>query len=571
MASGQYITATISDIIEGYINNNTFLPAIQREYVWDTDQICKLFDSLMCGYPISSFLFWKIREEDKKKWVAYEFLRDVDKQDIHNKEANLDGVNKDIYLVLDGQQRMTSLYTGLRGSYSYFYYRKRVEYLYINLLKPLSPNVNPDELRYGFAYRENSYPYGQEPQLWYRVGDILNYERPRDAKNSIKKLLEGLTEEQIATAEANLEDLHTTIFTTKCINYYEEKTDDYDKVVEIFVRTNTGGVKLEYSDILLSTATAKWRHTNARKEIHSFTDDLNKTGGGYHFGKDFVMKGAMYLTDGLPIQYRVSSFTRENLEKIEDNWDVIKDALLKAVKLISTFGFNEKNIVSRNAVLPIAYYLRNNPIKNYVLSSEKDVMIDKNNIQNWFIINILRNVFSGSSDATLKASQEILQASSKMEFPYKQLMSRFSLEFKLGPAEIENLLGYNYSTRYSFLILSLLYPDRDWIEKSFNEDHIYPKTEFTYAKLLKRGYPEVKIKEYMENYNTILNLQLLDASENKSKNAQPFDNWITSRDAGFKTRHHIPTIANYDFDHFGDFIKERKKLLVKALEKISFM
>lgn len=108
MASGQYITATISDIIDNYVNNNTFLPAIQREFVWDTDQICKLFDSLMCGYPISSFLFWKIREEDKKKWVAYEFLRDVDKQDIHNKEANLDGVNKDIYLVLDGQQRMTS-------------------------------------------------------------------------------------------------------------------------------------------------------------------------------------------------------------------------------------------------------------------------------------------------------------------------------------------------------------------------------------------------------------------------------------------------------------------------------
>ena len=199
------------------------------------------------------------------------------------------------------------------------------------------------------------------------------------------------------------------------------------------------------------------------------------------------------------------------------------------------------------------------------------MVIDKNNIQTWFIINILRNVFSGSSDATLKASQEILQALSKTEFPYKQLMSRFSLEPKLGTAEIENLLGYTYSTRYSFLILSLLYPDRDGIDKSFNEDHIYPKAEFTYAKLSKRGYPEAKIKEYMENYNTILNLQLLDASENKSKNAQPFDTWITSRDTGFKTRHHIPTIANYDFDHFMDFIEERKKLLVKALGKISFM
>lgn len=570
MASGQYITATISDIIDNYVNNNTFLPAIQREFVWDTDQICKLFDSLMCGYPISSFLFWKIREEDKKKWVAYEFLRDVDKHDIHNKEANLDGINKDIYLVLDGQQRMTSLFTGLKGSYSYFYYRRRTEFLYINLLKPLSQNVNPDELRYGFVYRENAEPYGEEPQLWYKVGDILNHERPRDAKNSIKKQLDGLTEDQIATAEANLEDLHSTIFTTKCINYYEEKTKDYDKVVEIFVRTNTGGVKLEYSDILLSTATAKWRHTNARKEIHSFTDDINQIGSGYRFGKDFVMKGAMYLTDGLPIQYRISSFTRENLEKIEDNWEVIKDALSKTVRLINSFGFNEKNIVSRNAILPIAYYLRNDQHKNYVLSSDKDVVIDKNNIQNWFIINILRNVFGGSSDSTLKACQEILQKSSKTKFPYKELMNHFSLESKLSPAEIENLLRNAYSTRYSFLILSLLYPDRDWMDKSFNEDHIYPKAEFTRAKLIKRGYSESQIKEYLDNYNTILNLQLLDASENKSKNVQPFDTWITSQDAGFKTRYHIPTIPNYDFDHFMDFIKERKKLLVKAFEKISF-
>ncbi|MCB5659014.1 DUF262 domain-containing protein, partial [Bacteroides fragilis] len=63
------------------------------------------------------------------------------------------------------------------------------------------------------------------------------------------------------------------------------------------------GQKLEYSDILLSTATAKWRNLNAREEINEFTDEINKIGTGYNFGKDFVMKGAMYLTENLPIQY----------------------------------------------------------------------------------------------------------------------------------------------------------------------------------------------------------------------------------------------------------------------------
>ena len=74
-----YTSKTISETITDYVNRNTFLPAIQREYVWSTYSIEKLFDSIMCGYPISSFLFWKIREERKKDWVAYLFVADFDK------------------------------------------------------------------------------------------------------------------------------------------------------------------------------------------------------------------------------------------------------------------------------------------------------------------------------------------------------------------------------------------------------------------------------------------------------------------------------------------------------------
>lgn len=569
MASGQYINTTICDIIDNYINDSTYLPAIQREYVWSTDQICKLFDSLMCGYPISSFLFWRIREEDKKKWTAYEFIRDFDKTAPHNKEANFDGVNKDIYLVLDGQQRMTSLHIGLKGSYSYFYYRKRKEYLYINLLKKVDDLVSPDELRYAFAFREENQQH-KTNEFWYKVGEILNYERPRDAKNVIKNDIASLSDEQKEIIENNLEDLHNTIHTAKCINFYEEKTDDYDKVVEIFVRTNTGGVKLEYSDILLSTATAKWKNLNAREEIYGFTDTINKIGTQYSFGKDFVMKGAMYITKGLPIQYRISSFTKENLEKIENNWENIKDSLTKAIQLLHSFGFTDKNIVSKNAVLPIAYYLNQVNIVNFVNSSNSEDVKDKNNIQNWFILNTIRNIFSGSSDNTLKACQEILNENTNGRFPYKQINERLSMESKLGDAEIENYLQTKYSTRYSFLLLSLLYPNRDWLDKKYNEDHIFPQSEFTKAKLTRRGYSSDKINAYLNNYNTLLNLELLEDGENKSKNATPFDQWITSRDDNFKERHFIPKLDNYDFDHFIEFIEARKVLLIAKFKSIKF-
>ena len=178
-----YQTITVRDVITEKIGRNTFLPAIQREYVWSPYQIEKLFDSLMCEYPISSFLFWRIREENKKMWTSYEFIRDYDGEHPHNKTANLDGVNQDIYLVLDGQQRITSLNIGLRGSFRYFYRKWKKTYLYLNLLKPTDENDNPEELTYQFLFKEDaSYmPKLNGPQFWFKVGEILNYDDAEDA------------------------------------------------------------------------------------------------------------------------------------------------------------------------------------------------------------------------------------------------------------------------------------------------------------------------------------------------------------------------------------------------------
>ena len=131
------------------------------------------------------------------------------------------------------------------------------------------------------------------------------------------------------------------------------------------------------------------------------------------------------------------------------------------------------------------------------------------------------------------------------------------------------MLNINYGTKYSYLILSLLYPGRDWKDRKFNEDDIFPQTEFQTRKLRARGYDDETIRRYQAVYNSIANLELLDDSENKSKNAKPFDEWLTSRDENFKIRHHIPEMENYDFDHFLKFIEERRKLLAKQLKELT--
>nr|WP_321000270.1 DUF262 domain-containing protein [Bacteroides intestinalis] len=569
-----YTSKTISETIIDYVNRNTFLPAIQREYVWNTYSIEKLFDSIMCGYPISSFLFWKIREEKKKDWVAYQFVTDFDKTDPHNEEANLSGVNQDIYLVLDGQQRLTSLLIGLKGSYSFFYYRWRKTRLYLNLFKKPTNDDNPEELTYQFQFRENDFINANDstPQYWYLVSNILDFNTASAARKDIREKLSNISVDSSFKENAVelIEELHSRLFTEKFINIYEEKSQEYDKVVEIFIRTNTGGVKLEYSDILLSTATAKWKNLNARKEIYSFTDEINSIGNGYSFGKDFVLKGCLYLTDHLPIQYKVGNFTQSNLELIEENWTNIQTSISDSVKLINKFGFNDKNLVAKLVLLPIALYLKKVNKSNYVNSTNAEDIKNQLRIQKWVAIALLKNMFGSSTDNTLKSIQDIILNQTNSEnFPCSEINQKLNVISSFSKDEIDNILRYSYGTKYSYLILSLFYPNRDWKDCRFSEDHIFPKSEFTEAKLRKRGYNSDKIKLYQTYYNTILNLQLLDETENKEKSAKPFNEWIKTRDDNFKKRHSIPIIASYDFDSFIEFINGRKKLLSNFLENLT--
>jgi uncharacterized protein with ParB-like and HNH nuclease domain len=292
----EYIPVRVSDIIRE-VNRDIYLPAIQREFEWEPRRIERLFDSMMADFPIGSFLYWQVEQKNKDEWPVYKFVQDFDEKSPHNDLANMAGITKDIKLVLDGQQRITAFFVGLRGSYRYFYYRWQETRLYLNLLKPLLPNeADPEELTYGFAFRESDKPDGDKPQLWYLVGRILDFPNDaEDAKSDMKLQLAELQETQRDNANKVIGRLHNRIHTTLVGNYYLEKSQDYEKVLQVFVRANSAGKSLEYSDILLATAVAQWE-TNARSEIHDFTDSLNEIGYRYNFGKDFVLKACLYLS-----------------------------------------------------------------------------------------------------------------------------------------------------------------------------------------------------------------------------------------------------------------------------------
>ena len=115
---------TIERALERIQTNEFVLPAIQREFAWSTDQVVRLFDSLMRGYPIGSFLFWNVRPHGRtedgatRDFVFYGFIRDYHElRSPHCPRLDMPP-DRPVTAILDGQQRLTALNIGLRGSHA---------------------------------------------------------------------------------------------------------------------------------------------------------------------------------------------------------------------------------------------------------------------------------------------------------------------------------------------------------------------------------------------------------------------------------------------------------------------
>ena len=117
----KFDTISINDALKNITCGNYLLPAIQRKFVWKSEQIEKLFDSIMQGYPINTFMLWKITDKGiKNDHKFYDFLLHyVEHFEEDNKHHATDAQSDDFYAVIDGQQRLTSIYIGLKGTYAY--------------------------------------------------------------------------------------------------------------------------------------------------------------------------------------------------------------------------------------------------------------------------------------------------------------------------------------------------------------------------------------------------------------------------------------------------------------------
>ena len=122
----------------------------------------------------------------------------------------------------------------------------------------------------------------------------------------IKYIQEHELEEAAYTA---LYKLHHAVHSEPAISFYEERNQNLDDVLNIFIRLNSQGEPLSHSDLLLSIATAQWKERDAREVIYGFVDSLNETGQGFTFSKDLVLKAGLVMTNAGDIRFRVENFS----------------------------------------------------------------------------------------------------------------------------------------------------------------------------------------------------------------------------------------------------------------------
>lgn len=489
---------SVAQMLQGIHEKRYLLPAIQREFVWDTDQIRKLVDGLLLGYPIGSFLLWNVEAAKAKDYTFYNFLTDYHQRDNPYATKATVPTGQPTIAILDGQQRLTALNIAVYGSHAekrkYAWWsapdafpKKR---LYLNLVD--EPAEQELGLRYDlrFLTDKEATPIAGEPHRWYRVGEVLTL------ADSGPALMDALTDRglDVATPYKRLYALYQALRELKPVNYYLEASQDADKVLDIFVRVNSGGTTLSYSDLLLSMATNQWQHLDAREEVRALVQELN-TGSSrnFNFSKDVVLKTAL-MVGQVDLRFKVSNFTQDNMKKVEGSWDATRQALLRAATLLSSFGLSTRSLTADSVVIPLAYYIAAKELDDSFLTASSQ-SVNRAEIQRWVHRSLMkRGIWGSGLDTTLVRIRNAIDGSQGSDFPVASVQREMaaigkSLDFEA--TEIDELLEMKYGGQRTFPVLAVLYPGLD-LSKSFHETTCSPGRASRHDGSSRRACPRVR-------------------------------------------------------------------------------
>jgi uncharacterized protein with ParB-like and HNH nuclease domain len=552
---------TVYEALEYIENGKYVMPAFQRQYVWSMEQIEKLWDSILLDYPIATFLFWHVDEENVS-WDTYfcNFLSEVtfdSRKQADSVNYELSNINVKITdtAVLDGQQRLTSLFLSLFGR-AYIrqkYVRKKVTGgTVVKLLIELNKHkLTVDEEEYNSKKFDIKFTekVGKLSPTQFEINNILEdkFQDKNTRDHAIENTISNVPADSKEYARNILNKLYRKIFVDKLIRYTEIQDMKQDDALEMFVRFNSGGKALKKHEITMSILEAYW--PNAKTE---FGNLLNGSYTG--FGSDFIVRSALMLYGDVV----KSNINKQIADDLKNNWQDFKKTLknledvLKGMKIeVSRFSS------SWNVLLPIIYFMYYN--LKYVSNLD--------DIRAYLIRAVLFTYFqSGTTSKLQQMKSNINDNDYEITIDMLEQMN----DLRVTDGKIDDIINSEKGSRVAGETLYFL--GVDWINRNFKyeQDHLHPYDRFDSTKPISVSMDDWR--RWRGNRNRLPNLQLLEGRSNGSKNSMRLVDYYNDMNdvqkAEFRKEALIPDDVSLELENFEEFYEKRKTLLMVKIRQL---
>ena len=575
-----------------------------------------LWDSLLRGLPLGSLLIWDDEGDGPRRDPAYSFIQHyVDSRAFsfedegyirrYSQRFDFEEIPDSYSLVLDGQQRLTSFYLSLTGSFTTRKHGGWVNNrgawnqreLYFDLLSGDQTGEHDRDLVYEFRFRKSGGLSESGDRYWFAISRLVDGANELTADSFLEK--EVFLDETLPAIQKNVDkDEHERIESNLerlwwCVNHREailcERTLTDEKTArELFIRRNKAGKTLSGVDILLALLTGYWKKidegggpTDAKKQIEQFTESLSRdddlTESGFTFGKNFVLRTLLLFSGERPAFRANGRYDGDDLREAEKIFydDQFEQAIREAFELSSEFGFHNGALSSKNVVAPISQYL---------YETDTSTSASDSGIRYWLATTVLNGVFGNiGTERVLKTARGHIKESDGNRFPATEILDDLrgsGAVVQLNSEVLDELLeDVNYRSgarRNAFL--THLYQNRKAGNKEYEVDHIFPRGKLGDEKFLREmGVEPERIDWFKDNRDHIANLQLLTPKENKSKSDRNLTDWLKRIDSGdveslsgkceYFEQHRVPADSDlHEYQNYPEFVQRRLDRVRERLE-----
>jgi len=530
----------ISQILDKIDENQLFVPAFQREYVWKRKHAKDLIDSLIKDYPTGTMLTWETGKPPELKG-----------------DYKYDTKQGSVKLILDGQQRITTLYMLMKGEIPPYYTPDEIE----NDIRNLYVNVETIELEY---YRKTLM---EKNPLWVNITDVFQGKiRYRDIVEELEEKNEGV---RISRERENkIDDNFRAIEKIKDRDFQEQIIPvkaTVKEAIDIFYIVNASGVNLTDAELALAQISGYW--PEARELFKQKLNELEKE--GFVFKLDFLIYVLLGVIHNMGSKME-KLHTSDNLEKIKEAWERLSNDTLDYVfNILKSQAFidHTKEVNSVYAFIPIIVYAYNK-------GKEKMSQLEIKKAIKWFYYSQIRQRYVSQLQQKLDKDIGII---AKDENPFDRLLNLIGMERPLTISKDEfigigishalwGLMKFWFKSRNAVCLSTGISIRKNMGKKySLEWDHIFP-----YSVLKANGYNLNNRVKYALAQE-ITNRAVLTQVANRTKSAKLADGYLSDVKEKFPGSLNLQCIPEdeelWKLDNFEMFLENRRIILAEELNK----